>query len=50
MDEYNKGKLYNADIIYITDLSLDEKEAKILFSDEKLKGNDYIIKINDKHR
>ena len=43
MEEYTKGKLYNADIIYITDLSLDEKEAGIIFSDEKLKGKVFLF-------
>ncbi|MBR3512761.1 MAG: hypothetical protein IKN74_07410 [Clostridia bacterium] len=43
MEEYTKGKLYNADIIYITDLSLDEKEANIIFSDEKLKGKVFLF-------
>ena len=43
IEEYNSGKLYNADIIYITDLSLDEKEASIIFEDEALKGKVYLF-------
>jgi len=43
MKEYNVGKLYEYDIIYITDLSLTKPTAEIVYSDEKLKDKVYIF-------
>lgn len=43
LDEFNSGRLYDYDIIYITDLSLRKNVAQMAYSDEKLKDKLYIF-------
>lgn len=43
LNEYNAGKLYNYDIVYITDLSLKKEIADKVYNDDKLKDKLYIF-------
>lgn len=43
LEEYNSGRLYDYDVIYITDLSLKSNVANMAFSDDKLKDKLYIF-------
>ena len=43
LEEYNSGRLYDYDIIYITDLSLRENVAKMVFADNQIKDKLYIF-------
>ena len=43
LNEYNSGKLYNYDIVYITDLSLKKEIADKVYNDDKLKDKLYIF-------